>query len=157
MGEVRFPVPRMFDRASLMSALPPNASCPCDSGRKYKKCCRRAHLGDPAPSPEALMRSRYAAYALGLVDHLLRTTDPSGPHFEADTARWRADVQAFCEQTTFDGLEVLEARAEGDQGIVDFRARLSSTEGATVMAERSLFRRAEGRWLYHSGVRRDEP
>jgi SEC-C motif domain protein len=133
----------------------PNDLCPCDSGRKYKKCCRRPHQGDPAPTPEALMRSRYSAYKLGLVDHLLRTTDPTGPHFEADTVRWRAEVEAFCEAASFDGLEVLEAGAQGDQGMVDFRAQISSPEGATVMAERSLFRRVDGRWLYHSGVRRE--
>ncbi len=137
-------------------ALPgPNDPCPCDSGRKYKKCCQRVHQGDPAASPEALMRSRYAAYALGLVDHILRTTDPSGPHFEADTARWRAEVQAFCDAASFDGLEVMESQVQGERGMVDFRAQLSSAQGATVMAERSLFRRVGGRWLYHSGLRRD--
>jgi SEC-C motif-containing protein len=133
----------------------PNDACPCHSGHKYKKCCRRAHQGDPASSPEALMRSRYSAYALGLVEHILRTTDPSGPHWEAETGHWREQVEAFCRSVRFEGLEVLEARADGDRGIVDFRARLSSDQGATVMAERSLFRRVDGRWLYHSGVRRD--
>lgn len=134
----------------------PNDPCPCHSGDKYKRCCRRWHQGDPAPTPEALMRSRYAAYASGLVEHILRTTDPSGPHFEPATEHWREQVAAFCRDVTFVGLEVLEARADGDRGIVDFRAHLSSDQGATVMAERSLFRRVEGRWLYHSGLRQDQ-
>jgi SEC-C motif-containing protein len=133
----------------------PNDACPCHSGRKYKKCCRRWHQGDPAPTPEALMRSRYAAYALGLVEHILRTTDPDGPHFEAATEHWREQVAAFCRSVRFEGLELLEARADGERGIVDFRARLSSDEGATVMAERSLFRKVDGCWLYHSGSRKD--
>lgn len=101
------------------------------------------------------MRSRYSAYALGLVDHILRTTDPDGPHFQQDTASWRAEVQAFCDDASFDGLEVVGAHAEGDQGMVDFRAQLSSSKGTAVMAERSLFRLVRGRWLYHSGVRRE--
>lgn len=138
-----------------MTLATPNDPCPCHSGRKYKKCCRRLHQGDPAQTPEALMRSRYSAYALGLVGHILGTTDPTGPHFEADDARWRAEVRAFCAAASFDGLEVLEAQSQGDRGIVDFRAQLSSADGATVMAERSLFRRTDGRWLYHSGLRRD--
>jgi SEC-C motif-containing protein len=133
----------------------PNDPCPCDSGRKYKKCCRRAHEGDPAPTPEAVMRSRYSAYALGLVDHILRTTDPDGPHFQQDADRWRAEVQAFCDDASFDGLEVVGAHSEGEQGMVDFRAQLSSSRGTVVMAERSLFRRVHGRWLYHSGLRRE--
>ena len=133
--------------------LAPNAACPCHSGRKYKKCCRLVHEGQPAASPEALMRSRYSAYALGLVDHILRTTHPDGPHYEADVERWRAEVQAFVDGTSFDRLEVLEARDDGERGIVDFRAHLSGGGRSTVLAERSLFLEVDGRWLYHSGVR----
>ncbi len=133
----------------------PNDACPCHSGRKYKRCCRRVHQGDPAPTPEALMRSRYSAYAIGLVEHILRTTDPTGPHWEADLDHWAGDVATFCDAVTFEGLEVLAAEAHGDRGMVDFRAQLSSEAGATVMAERSLFRRVDGRWLYHSGLRRE--
>ena len=97
------------------------------------------------------MRSRYSAYALGRVDHILRSTHPSGPHFQTDSARWQAEVLAFCDAASFDGLQVLEAATQGEQGIVEFRARLSTSEGATVLAERSLFQRVDGRWLYHSG------
>jgi len=136
-------------------SIQPNDLCPCHSGRKYKKCCRRAHAGDPTPGPEALMRSRYSAYALGMVEHILRTTDPTGPHFEADTAHWRTEVRTFCAAASFDGLELLQVEARGDQGIVDFRANISSEDGAAVMAERSLFRRVDGHWLYHSGQRLD--
>jgi len=99
------------------------------------------------------MRSRYSAYALGLVEHILRTTDPTGPHFQSDTERWRAEIQAFCDAVSFDGLEVLQAESRGDRGMVDFRARLSSAGRATTMAERSLFTLVEGRWRYHSGTR----
>ena len=43
--------------------------CPCDSGRPYAACCAPWHaglnVGMHAPSPEALMRSRYSAFVLG--------------------------------------------------------------------------------------------
>ncbi|MGA4815597.1 YchJ family metal-binding protein [Pseudomonas aeruginosa] len=45
-------------------------SCPCGSGDPLDDCCGRYHQGHPAPTAEALMRSRYSAYALGLVDYL---------------------------------------------------------------------------------------
>ncbi|HEX5804075.1 MAG TPA: YchJ family metal-binding protein, partial [Azospira sp.] len=48
----------------------PTAPCPCGSDQPYARCCGRWHAGEPAPSAEALMRSRYAAYVLGLSDYL---------------------------------------------------------------------------------------
>ncbi|MFN7145721.1 MAG: SEC-C metal-binding domain-containing protein, partial [Myxococcota bacterium] len=36
-----------------------NAPCPCGSGRKAKGCCLPILEGAAAPTPEALMRSRY--------------------------------------------------------------------------------------------------
>ncbi|MFM0874673.1 YchJ family metal-binding protein, partial [Klebsiella pneumoniae] len=49
-------------------------SCPCGSGDPLDDCCGRYHQGHPAPTAEALMRSRYSAYGLGLVDYLRDTT-----------------------------------------------------------------------------------
>ena len=54
-------------------------ACPC--GRTTPKgqalsladCCGLYHSGQPAPDAESLMRSRYSAYALGLIDYLLAT------------------------------------------------------------------------------------
>lgn len=40
--------------------------CPCGSQIEYKSCCGVYHQGARvAPTPEALMRSRYTAYSLG--------------------------------------------------------------------------------------------
>ena len=137
-----------------MADIAPNDPCRCDSGRKYKKCCWLAHEGQPSPTPEALMRSRYSAYALGRVEHILRTTHPDSPHREEHAGRWRADVRAFCESASFDKLEILSADERDDKGMVDFRAHLSGNGKSTVMAERSLFLKVGGQWLYHSGVRK---
>lgn len=97
------------------------------------------------------MRSRYCAYAMGLTDYILATTDPTGPHFEADTAAWRASVQRFSTETRFLGLEVLAASERGDEGEVRFRATLERGGQDTSFGETSRFRRVSGRWLYHSG------
>ena len=47
--------------------------CPCGSGIVLDACCGHYHAGTPAPDAQTLMRSRYSAYVLGLVDYLVRT------------------------------------------------------------------------------------
>ena len=55
-----------------------HASCPCDSGRPFAACCEPYVSGrTPAPTAEALMRSRYTAYTLQDADYLLRTSHPA--------------------------------------------------------------------------------
>ncbi len=129
----------------------PNAPCPCQSGRKYKRCCRPLHRGAPAPSPEALMRSRYAAYALGIPDYIIRTTHPDGPVWERDRDAWQRSIEAFSTSCSFDGLTILDSSARGDRGEVHFRAQLDDQGTDRSFAERSLFYRHDGRWKYHSG------
>lgn len=130
----------------------PNQPCPCGQGSKYKRCCRPFHRGQAAPTPVALMRSRYAAYAAGEVEYILATTDPDGPQFRADRPAWVADVQSFCDTTEFLGLDVLAASQDGDRGVVTFRARLSQGGRDASFAERSTFVRSDGRWLYSEGA-----
>lgn len=125
--------------------------CPCHSGRKYKRCCQPWHQGRPAPSPRDLMRSRFSGYALGLVDYIVDTTDPSGPQWGADLPGWREQIRRFCRDTRLRDLRVLHAAHDGDEGIVEFRCLLLAGERQAEMAERSHFRRVDGRWLYHSG------
>jgi SEC-C motif-containing protein len=133
-----------------MSNEAANGPCPCRSGKKYKRCCRPFHEGDAAPTPEALMRSRYAAYALGLVDYVLATTAPGGPGSHPDRDRWRSEVAEFSRRTRFVGLEVVGSGSEGDAGWVHFRAILEQGTADASFGERSGFVRRDGRWLYAS-------
>jgi len=52
-------------------------TCPCGSGIALDDCCGKWHQGQPAPSAERLMRSRYSAYTLSLIDYLVATTLPA--------------------------------------------------------------------------------
>lgn len=130
----------------------PTARCPCHSGRRYKRCCLPLHQGAPAPDPTSLMRSRYAAYAIGLVDYVVATTDPRGPQWGADIERWRLEIASFGSRTEFRGLQVLAHKVDGDHGAVHFQAELHVGERDASFAEESLFTRDSGRWLYHSGA-----
>lgn len=97
------------------------------------------------------MRSRYCAYALGLVDYILATTDPEGGAWEHDRASWAADVLRFASSTSFTGLEIRSSHESGDRGEVTFHAQLRRGGDDVSFAERSSFVRVEGRWLYHDG------
>ena len=116
------------------------AICPCGSGNLLEACCGHYHEGHPAPCAEALMRSRYSAYVLGLVDYLLATWHPStGPgDLELPPRKWL-------------GLEVRHAQAAGDAGVVEFVARCRDAGRAQRQHEISRFVREGGRWYYIDG------
>jgi len=122
--------------------------CPCDSGQSYADCCGPWHAGFktgvPAPTPEALMRSRYSAYGLGLIEYLLATWHPSTSpgELELSPVKWL-------------GLEVRHAEQAGDAGVVEFVARCRDSNGAQRMHETSRFVRQDGRWYYIDGEMHD--
>ncbi|MGI3779233.1 MAG: YchJ family protein [Janthinobacterium lividum] len=117
-------------------------SCPCGSGFAYAECCEPLHDGRVrADTAEQLMRSRYAAYAKGRLDHVFRTWHP----------RTRpADVEPV-PGLTWTGLRVLATEAGGPddaEGVVEFDARHDGPDGRGVLHERSRFVRRAGHWVY---------
>ena len=40
------------------------STCPCSSNRAYDDCCAPIIAGSPAPTAEALVRSRYTAFVV---------------------------------------------------------------------------------------------
>jgi SEC-C motif-containing protein len=122
-------------------------SCPCGSGTSYDACCGRLHRGAAqAVTAEELMRSRYAAYAVGDTDHLFRTWHPrTRPEQPATQAKGGL---------TWHGLEILDTVAGGpddDTGEVEFRARYRAGAVTGELHERSRFARRAGRWVYVDG------
>jgi len=121
------------------------AACPCGSGKPYADCCGRWHAGLSegvhAPTPEALMRSRYSAYGLGLIDYLLATWHPSTApgELELPPVKWLE-------------LDIRHAEMTGDAGVVEFIARLREQGRGARLHEISRFVREDGRWLYIDGT-----
>ncbi|MEM8859511.1 MAG: YchJ family metal-binding protein [Chloroflexota bacterium] len=122
--------------------------CPCHSNKKYSNCCEPYHKGAAPPTAEALMRSRYAAYALGLVDYVMDTTDPKGSKYKSPREKWRADLISFCKSTQFLGLEILSS----SENMVTFKVNLVQHGKPSPFVERSIFTRPNGRWLYFDGL-----
>jgi SEC-C motif domain protein len=116
-------------------------ACPCGSVRDYADCCGRYHAGAAAPDAEALMRSRYSAYALKLAPYLLAT-------WHASTRPPALDLDPGIKWT---GLEVGSHVADGDQASVAFVARYKAGGRAGALRELSRFVREGGRWYYADG------
>ncbi|MCU0841192.1 MAG: hypothetical protein MUC79_05660 [Thiobacillaceae bacterium] len=122
--------------------------CPCGLPRDYDDCCGRLHRGAPAPDAEALMRSRYAAYVLGLEGYLLdtwhATTRPASLDLDAEPRpKWL-------------GLKVLRhAPGDADHATVAFVARYKLGGRAHRLEETSRFVREAGRWFYLDGDLRE--
>jgi len=139
--------------------LPDDARCPCLSGDAYGACCGRYHAGmrtgadgaapgPGAPTAEALMRSRYSAFAVGDAGYLRATwhasTRPEALDLD-DDLEWRR-------------LDVLRTEAGGPfdaAGVVEFvahhRSRTDRTDRGRLH-EVSRFVREGDRWYYVDGA-----
>ena len=134
----------------MPAVLSKNAPCPCGSGRKAKGCCAAVIGGLPAGTPEALMRSRYTAYATGQCAHLVATTHPTNEHWRSDVGSWRAELAEYCAAVQFVGLTVAFSKQAGDHGEVMFEARYTRDGSEFAIVEHSTFVREHGRWFYVS-------
>jgi SEC-C motif-containing protein len=115
-------------------------TCPCGLGGRYEDCCGRFHQGGNAPTAELLMRSRYAAFAVGDRKYLLRTW-----HSTTKPRRLTLD------DTEWTGLEIVAKERGGlfdKDGVVEFNAHYAGG----VLHERSRFVREDGKWVYLDAV-----
>lgn len=120
--------------------------CPCRGAvdaLPYDTCCGRHHSGLPAPTAEALMRSRYSAFVLDELDYLLATwhtsTRPASLIPNPPGLKWL-------------GLEVRRhALIDSHHATVEFVARHKLGGRAQRRQEVSRFVREEGRWFYVDG------
>lgn len=122
------------------------ALCPCGSTRKFGLCCGPIIAGTPAPTAEALMRSRYVAFTLGDLDHIERTnTENALASFN------RVDLEASLPGTEWIGIEVLQTdggQEEDEEGTVKFSFRYRSGGRDFSQLEIASFRRVDGDWRY---------
>ena len=133
--------------------MPSASLCPCGTGLPYAACCGVFHdaLHDDslravsaAPTAEALMRSRFSAFALGLTDYLLATWHP-------DTRPGDLEIDPG---TTWTRLRILDRTGGGpddETGTVTFRAHFTHDGERGAQSETSRFVRDDGRWAYLDG------
>lgn len=123
--------------------------CLCGSGIEYKQCCGSFHSGDKLPATaEALMRSRFTAYALDKTQYVQDTWDastrpkPEKTHFAEENIDWQR-------------LEIIDTKKGGindSKGIVEFKAYYMNNGEEYMLHEISRFAKTNGRWFYVDGV-----
>ncbi|MGR9116220.1 MAG: YchJ family protein [Gammaproteobacteria bacterium] len=124
-----------------------STACLCGSLLLYEQCCGPFHAGIDYPdTAQALMRSRFTAYAKHDDAYLLSTWEPSkrpaSIDFSKDQAEWLR-------------LEILSCKKGGkndSKGLVEFKAYYLLDGEEHVMHELSRFNKEGGRWLYLDGV-----
>lgn len=119
--------------------------CPCGSGKLFDRCCATYLVGAvPAPTAEALMRSRYSAYSLGCEAYLLMTW-----HASTRPASLALDTEP---RPRWIGLEIRRHEVQSDDhATVEFIARYRVGGRAYRLHEASRFVREDGRWFYVDG------
>jgi SEC-C motif-containing protein len=123
-------------------------ACPCGSGLDLNDCCAPLHFGRPAPTAEALMRSRYAAFATGNMDYLEKTCSPE---LRKNFKRPRVGEEVP-EWTGVKILRTVDGGADDETGQVEFIANYKLRGQNHSMRELSDFRRIDGAWIYIGGA-----
>ncbi|WP_294208100.1 YchJ family metal-binding protein [uncultured Chryseobacterium sp.] len=121
-------------------------NCPCCSGKSYENCCKLYHTRekDP-PTAEALMRSRFSAFAIPNADYLWETTLPSKRKYHN-----KKDLQDWGARNTWTKLEIVDKPAANT---VEFKAFYTDESGhPEIHHELSTFRMVQDRWFYVSGI-----
>ncbi|KQM77254.1 preprotein translocase subunit SecA [Pedobacter sp. Leaf216] len=119
-------------------------TCPCGSGLTFKQCCQPYHLKmKPAPTAEALMRSRYSAFVVADADYLFQTTHESKRKNHSKNAYLNS-----AKNTRWLKLEIVFS----DFDVVEFKAFYLNKKFETeVLHEKSNFRLEDGKWYYVDG------
>lgn len=121
--------------------------CPCGSDRAFDQCCGPILAGLPAPTAEALMRSRYTAFVRRDIDHIERTCTP-----ETRATFSRVDAERMADECDWGPLTIMKAAEEEDNATVEFFLTFRRDGEELPLHERSSFRRIDGRWLYVDSV-----
>jgi len=123
-------------------------SCPCCSGKLYAECCEIYHTLKAVPStPEALMRSRYSAYALQKMTYIKKTMcGKAAQGFNANEAL------LWSRQVKWQRLEVIFAENDQQMGWVEFKAFYSLAGKDCCLHEKSEFHFIDGRWFYTGSI-----
>jgi len=122
-------------------------NCPCGSGKLYANCCKPYIKGkENAPTPEALMRSRYTAYVMHEIDYIINTC-------KENVKLKRENIEDWSNNSVWLGIEIISTNisASGDTGTVEFKSVYEQQRLKNVHHEIASFEKVEERWLYASG------
>lgn len=128
--------------------------CPCGSKKSYADCCQPYISGVlPAPTAEALMRSRYSAYVKQEIEYIESTHGQDGREDVdvEETRKWAAESE-------WKGLKIVSSQKGGENdttGIVEFIASYVQKGTKYDHHEVSQFEKVDGRWYFKDGQVKD--
>ncbi len=136
--------------------------CPCGSEKSLADCCKPYIKGKKkAPTPEALMRARYTAYATQETQFILESNAPQ----TADDVDLDATKQ-WSKKAEWEGFELVSSKMEEgeSQAELEFIARYSIDGQQMKHHELSTFVKQDGSWYFLDGdtvkpkpIRREGP
>ena len=121
-----------------------DVNCYCGSNISFQECCHKyiISLQNP-PSAEALMRSRYAAFATQAVDYLVATTA-----ILQRKLLIKSDISEWSRNNKWNKLEIIEAT----ENTVEFKAFYTDSYNLShIHHEKSAFTIEDGKWCYVDG------
>ena len=116
-----------------------NSLCPCDSSKKYKKCCQPFHKGKNPSNALLLMKSRYSAFAVGDINYIIKTST-----FQKDFD----DLKSFSDNCQFHNLKILEFVENKNEAYVTFEANITCENEDHSFIEKSKFNYIDAKWFY---------
>jgi len=124
-------------------------NCPCGSGFQYSECCEPYLSGKKdAPTAEALMRSRYAAYVVQAIDYIIDTC------IQGDRIN-REKTEEWSRKSKWLGLKIISVSGgheDDGSGTVVFEATYELKGLRYVHHEIAIFRKRDDRWYYSDGT-----
>lgn len=130
----------------MTRAIGDAARCPCGTGLPFGECCAPIQRGErEAATAEALMRSRYTAFALEDVAWLLTS-------WHASTRPRSLELDPGIRWLRLDVLDTTGGGPFDREGTVAFEAHWLADGTRGSMRELSTFRRDTG-WQYVGGDR----
>lgn len=128
-----------------------NIICLCGSSLSFEDCCKSIIEGtEKAPTAQALMRSRYSAYALENAQYLIDST-----HISTRDNFSKLEIETWAKESSWQKLEIISTHKglENDEvGEVEFKAFYKDSKGTlNIHHEKSVFTKEEGRWFFVNG------
>ena len=126
--------------------------CFCGSGDTFEQCCKPIiDRIQPAPTAQALMRSRYSAYAIIASQYLIDST-----HISQRANYSKTDIKAWAKESHWQKLEIIECKnglSADAVGEIEFKAYYKDSKNILrIHHEKSVFKKESGDWFYVSGT-----
>lgn len=156
----------MDDGVDGPAPAPVSTKCPCGSGGEYDTCCGVLHSGSADDAtPEAIVRARFSAYVKNLPKYITQSTHPGSKDLQRKddpveaVEQLEKDAAATMKTVNFTAIKKIKVTdgKEKDEQFASYEvaykgAGKKGRQGAQTLAERSRYRKHDGRWMYFDAL-----